>query len=603
MPEQSNNPFNFWQELKRRKVFRVITVYGAAAFVIIELINNITEPLSLPEWVPTLVIVLLAIGFLIAIVMSWIFDITPEGVKKTEPVSKIKEHPEEKPAKMIGWKIATYISIVIIIGFVVLNILSRNKGLQDLAILDKSIAVLPFKNFSTDSGQEHMCMGLTDEIINHLFKIESFDKVASLSSVLTFRDTDKLTPEIAIELDVNYILEGTYKKIGEQLRVTAQLIEAKSDKHLWQNEYDQPYEEIIAIQADIALQIADHLKAYMTESEIQIVQNVYIPDQEAYQLLQKSKSLFYSLVNSQKRGTSREDIDLAIQATLIDPDYAEAYAWAGYGILARGLLWWCESSLQSVAWDALNNFEKALELDQNNMLAHIGLGAMNIFQNWDYVEAEKESLKAIELAPNNVGPYQSYIEFFIQMNQLERAKYLIKKRQELDDSESLSFVTWIHILSGNREEALRAINHRLDSYGYPNIGVGQDYVWLEEYDSAIVHLQSAELTRDRAYLAIAYYKTGQYQQAIDIKNQLISQSRETLIGSPAFFTGKYYSAIGEVDSAFYWLERACENRSPEMAHLKVDPCFNNLKDNERYWDLYERTGHKAYDEYIESMKK
>ena len=144
-----------------------------------------------------------------------------------------------------------------------------------------------------------------------------------------------------------------------------------------------------------------------------------------------------------------------------------------------------------------------------------------------------------------------------------------------------------------------------------HLWVGESYIWLEEYDSAKFYLESAIqsekprmlVPKFQACLAFAYNKTKNNQQAQAIINQLIARSDTTSAMSPAFFTGWYYSGIREVDSAFYWLEKAYEKESPEMPWLKVDPVFKNLKEDDRYWDLYERTGHKAYDEYMESMKK
>ena len=145
----------FWQELKRRNVVRVITVYAGAAFVIIELINNITEPLRLPEWTPTLVIVLLAIGFPVAIIFSWIYDIHPEeGVVKTEPVEKVKA--KDVPKSSNSWKIASYISFAVIVGLIVLNIIPRAKPSEETIILDKSIAVLPFVSLSDDPEKKYL---------------------------------------------------------------------------------------------------------------------------------------------------------------------------------------------------------------------------------------------------------------------------------------------------------------------------------------------------------------------------------------------------------------------------------------------------------------
>ena len=138
----------------------------------------------------------------------------------------------------------------------------------------KSIAVIPFKNYSGDPAQEYMSDGLTDEIISHLFKIASFDKVVSLSTVLTYKGSDKRLPQIAEELDVNYILEGSYKKIGDSVRIIAQLIEPKSDRHLWLYEYNRLYKEIIVIQSDIAFQISEHIKAFLTDSEKQNIRKI-----------------------------------------------------------------------------------------------------------------------------------------------------------------------------------------------------------------------------------------------------------------------------------------------------------------------------------------
>jgi TolB-like protein len=588
----------FWQELKRRKVFRVITVYAAAAWVILEFISNIEEPFGLPDWTTRLVFVILCVGLIISIILSWIYDITPEGIEKTKSVEEATK--DEKIATPNSWKIATYTSVVFILGLLAFNIFG-NRGQEGIdESLKKSIAVLPFKNFSTDPDQEYMCDGLTDEIINHLYKIESFDKVASLTSVLTYKETDKRIPQIAEELNVNYILEGTYKKIGEQLKVSAQLIEPDIDRHIWQNEYDRPFKEIIDIQADIAVQIAEQLKAYMTESERRIIQNKHIPDTEAYRLLQKAKTLYRSGLG----GESKEDIEMAIQATKVDPEYADAYAWAGLMIFSRGLIWW-EGRMQSVVWDALYYYEKALELDQNNAAAHAGMGSLNTWQKWNYIEAEKEFFKAIELAPNFLEIYEGCAEIFSYLRQFKVARNYIKKAQEIDDK-----ITWyypqseINVFSGDRKETEKDIKAWLESLnGNTSIGLGRVYVWLEEYDSAIVHLESAKIPRDKAFLAIAYNKTGNYQKAEAIKEELIDLSRETIARSPAFFTGLYYSAIGEVDSAFYWLEKAYKDRSPEFLAIKADPTFNNLKEDERYWDLYERTGHKAYDDYIANRNK
>ena len=496
------------------------------------------------------------------------------------------------------------ISVVVIVILVIFNVIGGRKQVEVDTSLEKSIAVKPFYNLSGDPDQEYMCDGLTDEIINHLFKIASFDKVVSLSTVLTYKGTDKKLPQIAEELKVNYILEGTYKKIGDKVRVTAQLIEPKSDKHIWLNVYDQPYEEIITIQSDIALQIADHLKAFLTDSEMQNIQKIPTTNQEAYDLIQQVIHLW----NTERFNAVDQIIDLALQAIELDPDYANAYAYVGVFTLYKGTIWG-RSEMQSVVWEALPYFEKALELDQNNGRAHFGLAGINDLIKWDHITAERELLKAIELLPNYQGYLDSYAEFLIKRNRLEDAlSYLVDTTTFL----YYRYLIEIQILSGNKEKAYNSINTYLELREEEAFRwAGESYIWLEEYDSAKLYLESAIQYEDpgmfvpkfQACLALAYHKTKNYQEAQAIIAQLINKSDTTLAGSPAYFNGWYYSGIGEVDSAFYWLEKACQNRSPEMPWLKVDPVFKNLKGDDRYWDLYERTGHKAYDEYMESMKQ
>ncbi|MCK4879214.1 MAG: hypothetical protein KAS82_01095 [Bacteroidales bacterium] len=604
----SSNPIklsHFWQELKRRKVTRVITVYAAAAFVILEVSSIIVEPLKLPEWTLTMVIVLLCIGFVIAVILSWIYDATPTGIEKTKPVVDVQH--ESAPATSNGWKIASYISFLVIAGLILIHIVAGSNRSEVSPELEKSIAVLPFHNFSTDTEQEYMCYGLTDEIMNHLYKIESFDKVVSLTSILNYKDSEKNITEIAEELGVNFILEGTYTKIGEQLRVTAKLIEASTDKRIWQNEYDQPYKEIIAIQSDIALQIADHVKVYLTDNERQKIEKIPTTNQEAYELLQQAIYTFSTLESP----TVDPIISLAQKAIELDPEYANAYAWAGIWNLYLGV-YAGTKEITSAVWEATPFLEKALELDKNSSAAHLGMANIYEWVKWDFIKAEEEYVKINELEPNKPMNYDLLAQFYLKMNRLDDALLF-----PFSSSVYLNTIPFrAHFLKGNKTEANRLIDSM--SEVYRNSGnwinyceIGDAYIWNEEFDSALVFLESAMandtfyimLPRFQAGLALAYYKTSKAERARSIIKNLIQKSDKTAAGSPAYYTGWFYSWIGDGDSAFYWLEKAYENRSPEFPWLKVDPAFDNLKENDRYWDLYERTGHKAYDDFMASQSK
>ena len=191
-----NNLSQFWQELKRRKVVRVVSVYAAAAFVILELVDIVTEPFGLPDWTLRLVVVLLSIGLVVSVILSWIYDIHPEGgIVKTEPAKKVEE--ETVPPSPKGWKIASYISFVVIVALIVLNIFPRTDKKE---ILDNSIAVLPFRNDSPDEEKMYFINGTMEAILDNLCKIEDL-RVPGRTSVEQYRDNPKPIPVVAGEMN------------------------------------------------------------------------------------------------------------------------------------------------------------------------------------------------------------------------------------------------------------------------------------------------------------------------------------------------------------------------------------------------------------------
>jgi TolB-like protein len=281
-----------------------------------------------------------------------ISDRSDKGISEKIDEEKPLAHKNLKPKIII---VAVTALLLIFLGYFFIP-----KYFKSSKLAEKSVAVLPFLNYSTEPDQEAMSEGLTDEIINHLFQIKSFDKVVSLHNVLTYKGTHKNISQIASELQVNYILEGTYKKIGDQVKIRSTLIEPKNDKPLWQNEYERPYKELIAIQADIALQIANNLEAFLTNSELQNIQKIPTNNQEAYELIQK---VLYLL---RKEGDQQlfQTYDLVLKAIKLDPDYVDANALAGIEALYTGGFAG-PKGMPTAILDALPFFEKALELDQS----------------------------------------------------------------------------------------------------------------------------------------------------------------------------------------------------------------------------------------------
>ena len=181
MPPRPDKLSDFWQELKRRKVIRVITIYAAAAFVILELTDIVAPSLGLPDWTLNFIIILICVGFIITVIVSWIYDIHPEGgIVKTQPAHKVKK--DEIPSSSTSWKIASYISFVVIVGLIVLNIIPRINRSKEISSLEKSIAVLPFENWSLSEEHSHMGNAIANEIITELSKVQDFHVVSYTSS-------------------------------------------------------------------------------------------------------------------------------------------------------------------------------------------------------------------------------------------------------------------------------------------------------------------------------------------------------------------------------------------------------------------------------------
>ena len=530
--------------------------------------------------------------------------------KSTGDVKKDTTFSRKRLAGILGGLIGIIVSVFAVLYFS--NIIGGGNQTKEV---EKSIAVLPFLNLSEDLNQEQRCDALTNEIINHLYKIKSIDRVVPFASVMIYKKTNKNILKIANEKKVNYILDGTYQRIGDSLKITVNLIEPKSDRYLWQKDYNKSYKEIISILSDMALQIASHVNAFLTDSEKQNIQKRPTQNQEAYDIVQQAAIYLYKSIGDPYFVMTDQYFEtgknLALNAIKLDPNYADAYAWAGlFSLYAGGYFGNKEMSIATK--EALPFIEKALELDQNNPNAHYVMASINEYGQWDYVKAEKEYFKVVELAPNKSEYYNVIGEFFLKMNQLDKAIFFSKKAFESELIDPTSLLLETLILSGNKIEAISTIEKYLKSQSSRDYQrVGECFIWMEEYDSARFYLETAvnnklsemSVPRFQACLAYAYSKTKNSHQAQTIINQLINISKETSSMSPDYFIGWYYSRIGEVDSAFYWLEKACQNRSAEMAWLKVDPAFKNLKNDDRYWNLYIKTGHKAYDDYINNLKK
>ena len=309
----------------------MITVYAASAFVILELVDILAPSLRLPDWTLNLVLLLLCVGFVIAVILSWIYDVQPEGgIVKTEPAHKVKA--EDVPQSSNSWKIASYISFVVIVGLIILNIVPRGKQSEEIRILDKSIAVLPFINDSPDEENAYFINGTMEAILDNLCKIEDI-RVVGRTSVEQYRNAPKPIPVIADEMNVSYILEGSGQKDGNKVRLTLQLIDGINDQHLWSSPYIREIEmgQIFDLQSEIAQLVASEIEAIITPEEKQRIEIVPTTNLTAHDFYQRGREeyMHYWLDNDNRSALERAE-ELYYDALDYDSTFALAYTGLAY---------------------------------------------------------------------------------------------------------------------------------------------------------------------------------------------------------------------------------------------------------------------------------
>src|SRR5881394_3182485 len=280
------NPKNFFAELKRRNVYKVAVAYAIVGWLLVQIATQIFPFLEIPNWVVRLVIALVAIGFPIALVVAWAFEITPQGIERTEVADMMQAAAGQKK---YAWIYVAIVGAVLSIGLFFLGRYGfRNASPSSSDLPPKSIAVLPFDNLSEEKGNAYFAEGIQDEILTRLAKVADL-KVISRTSTQHFKSAPDNLPQIAKQLGVMHILEGSVQKANDQVRVNVQLINALTDAHLWADTFDRKLTDIFAVETEIAKTIADTLQAKLTGSEKTEMSKKPTEDPEAYEFYLKGR--------------------------------------------------------------------------------------------------------------------------------------------------------------------------------------------------------------------------------------------------------------------------------------------------------------------------
>lgn len=597
MAQKSSKPENFWQELKRRKVVRVTTVYSAAAFIILQLVDIIEQPLQLPAWTLTLVIVLLSIGLIITVIVSWIYDITPSGVKKTKPVSTVKHIDQTASPASSGWKIATYISAIIIVVLVAFNFISKRNLNADISKLPKSIAVLPFINNSSDSTNQYFIDGTMEAILDKLCKIADL-MVISRTSVEQFRNTTKPIQEIAKRLNVNYILEGSGQKYENNIRLDVQLIDAKKDKHIWSYPYEGEAKDIFKLESKIAELIAIELKAIITPEEKQLIEKKPTKNLDAYNFYLLGK--FYISQNFEE--SLKEGIKCFEHAIKLDPEYAMAYI--GLAQCYQFLVRYSGMTNEEGYPKAKRAVLKAIELDESLGEAYSTLGLIKIVFDRDIYGPEQEFQKAIKFSPNSAEVYSSYAQYLRWLGRYDEGAIIAKRAIELDPLTPLTkfWLGAIYFYAGRYDESIDYFKKMLtldSNYVHTYSYLAYNYTLKGSYSNAIYYADKAlsfeEIRNSPLYLSPlgwVYAKAGEINKAKEILTRV--EELRINMNSDLISVALIYVGLGEREKAFDLLFKAYEVHSSQTIYMKVmgDCWFKEIRSDPRYVELLKKIGFK-----------
>ena len=522
------NPRNFFAELKRRNVYKVAVAYGVVAWLLIQVTDTVFPRLNLPDWAVTLVIVLVLLGFPVAVVLAWAFELTPEGVVRAEDVA---------PGKSITRKTGRKLTVVIVLvgavaaamfafQFVRPKAASTTNG-EKTVISEKSIAVLPFENRSEDKTNAYFADGIQDEILTRLARIGAL-KVISRTSTEKYRGRPGNLKTVADELGVAALLEGSVQKSGDKVRVIVQLIEARSDRHLWAETYDRSLDDVFAVQSEIAGQVASALQAKLTPQESVALKSVPTRSRKAYDLFLRAEHFTRIARQNFSPTTLPEALELYRQAVADDPRFALAYARLSF---AESLQHWIGAAPPGGPPNqAQSNAEKAVALQPDLIEAHLALAYCDYWGRLDFASASEHLARAQELAPQNAEVLSVLAAIYRRELRLDDAIAMFERAAEYDPGNSQLFndlastYAWAH-----REDKVQPTFERALALDPENENAARllaQYLIARRGDvEGARSLLRARGPHLQTELARTYWLTRDYDEAIRLVEELPADSR------------------------------------------------------------------------------
>jgi serine/threonine-protein kinase len=581
-------------ELSRRNVFKVAAVYVVTAWLVMQIVDTMFPAFQMPAWTITFVASLLLIGFPIALLFAWAFEMTPDGLKREKDVERTKSITTRTGNKLNVITI-TLLGVAAVF-FVLEQYGAGDKASETPVAQDKRfIAVIPFENMSGDVVNDPFTAGIYDDLLTHLSRISSL-KTISRTSMVQYRDTTKTIPEIARELGVATILEGGVQRSGDRIRINAQLIDAEADTHLWAATYDRQLTagNIFAIQTEIAMSIAGALAATLTEGEQQRLARV--PTQNLAAL--DAYFLGKQLLEQRSKNSLTAAVEYFEQVIKLDPDFALAHSGLAdaYMILPEHD---ATIDLDLVKEKSVAAVNRALELDPNIPEVLTSMAWNRLIHGYEWDAAEKLLRRALEIEPNNTNALHWLSHVLSWQGQHAEALEVAARAVEVDPLSTLMPMNLSYILAddGQFDESIRVANEiwQRDPDRSEQTGI----LWLTmlragRVEGAVEAMQiwamaterDTEAVKQVGKLLLRYQQTG---ETVDLPADLLERAA---FGSEDL--GQVYAYFKDTENTLIALDQAVEERSGSRSVLsmKVNPLYDFIRDDPRFLELMARAGLK-----------
>ncbi|TFH22163.1 MAG: hypothetical protein E4H10_14190 [Bacteroidia bacterium] len=583
MPGHQNKLSLFWQEIKRRNVHRSLAIYAGTAFIILEAADIIFPRLGLPDLSIDVVLYLLILGAVVTLVVSWIFDLTSKGVEKTKALNEMQAG--DKPVVSYGWKIATYVSLVVIVGLIIFNLAGGFKQVQAGSI--QSLVVLPFDNFTGNEELDYFVSGMHASLIGDMGKINGL-RVVSKTTSNTFKDLDKSIPEIASELIVDAVVETNVMCLGDNVCVQFKLFSAFPEEQLlWSKSYDSDMSNILNLYNWVIKDIANEIRLPLSpEQQTQLAKPRPI-DPDAYELYLKGKFHMGFLT----RESQQSALDYFNKALEIDPEYASAYA----GIAG---VWAFLKQMDYVTPDEANLkleefMSRALQLDNPSAEVYYYDGIKKVWTDFDWEGGESSLMRCLEINPNFSEARAYYSHLMMLLKRPEEMREQITLALEIDPKNPLiQVLATVELMIESKYDLCIDRAKQLQTM-MPNnpllmLVLFQSYTETDEYDLAIIELRKVfkQLADDIVIETLdrEYSKAG-FEKAL---NAAADNWTERFTGASAQHATMLYAYAGNTEKTLFWLERAYIRRDPSNPYLGVIPYLRPYHDEPRYIEIVQR---------------